>query len=556
MSIWDKIGEIPDYTSCKKKNKHKRKIPTKKKDCCGVVFNVCTKGVSVKIDDIKKIKLLKPLINYFTLHVKTMTYIKTVHNHKIFIKKKMILFPRFGTIEYLQRKCKNYILKNIIPTGEKPSVPYKWTGEFKGNQPIVVKHIMENYYNSNNVNIGNAGLILNLEAGQGKTFVATGLIEKVKHCKVLIITHTCTILNQWYKILKSAYPNNKIGRYYGKKKESGDIIVAVINSLMMKELYENCEKTSPYKYFAKFGFVIIDEVHEYSAEKRKQIYNKIQSTYMLGLSATPDEKDYGIDNINTWHVGTILDASLLEGYSIKDIPFTGEVTMIKYKGHPEYTKVIMNEAIDVVSYPKTMNQICQDPYRVHIIVKAIYDLRKDGQFIFVFADRRAYLDLIAESLKKYSIQQHSMTNDTEHEKLIKLMGGSSVNDMEHAKKKCNVILTTYQYMGTGCSIPKMDAIILATPRKKKSKQYINRIFRLGGNYNITRQIIDIVDWNTCAKNQWYMRKKYYKDKKYPIDEVEVDYTDIQNELNIIDNKPIDEISSVLDELESLLGMSA
>lgn len=550
MSVWSRIGEIPEYKESKKKKV--KKLPKKKKDCMGVVFNVCSKGVSVKIEDIKKINLLKLLVNYFTLHVKTMTYIKTVHNHKIFTKKKMILFPRFGTIDYLQSFCKNYILKNIIPKCETPSVPYKWTGSFKGNQPVVVKHILKNYYNEDNIKKGNAGLILNLEAGQGKTFAAIGLIEQIKHSKVLIITHTCTIMNQWYKILKSAYPKNKIGRYYGKKKESGDIIVAVINSLMSKELCENGEKIPPYKYFIKFGFVIIDEVHEYSAEKRKQIYTKIQSTYMLGLSATPDEKDDNVDNINTWNVGEILDASLLEGYSVKDIPFTGEVSMIKYKGHPDYTKVIMNEAIDVISFPKTMNQICQDPYRVHIIVKAIYNLRKDGQFIFVFADRRAYLNMIAESLEKYRIQQHQMTNDDEHSKVIKLMGGSNVDDMEHAKNKCNVILTTYQYMGTGCSIPKMDSIILATPRKKKSKQYINRIFRLGGNYDITRQIIDIVDWNTCAKSQWYMRKKYYKEKKYPINEIVADYADIQKEMNIIEKKPDDEISSVLDELELLL----
>ena len=556
--IWDKIGDIPEY----KKPTKKKKLPNKKKDCCGVVFNVCVKGLSVNMNDIKNINLLKPIIRYFTLHVKTMTYMKIIHNHKIFIKKNMLLLPRFGAIKYLQDNCKNYQLKNIIPRGDIPHVPYKWTGVFKGNQPLVVKHIMENCYNAENVKNGNAGLILNLEAGQGKTFVATGLIELINQCKVLVITHTRTIMNQWIEILKNAYPKNKIGCYYGKKKEEGDIVVAVINSLMMKELQENGEHVSPFKYFAKFGFVIIDEVHEYSAEKRKQIYSKLQSTYMIGLSATPDEKDYNVDDINTWNVGEILDASLLKGYTVKDIPFTGEVQMIKYTGHPDYTKIIMNEALDVVSFPKVMNQICEDPYRVHIVVKTIYDLRKDGQFVFVFADRRAYLDLIAKSLTKFRIQQHQMTNDKEHKEVIKLMGGSSVEEMKHAKDNCSVILTTYQYMGTGCSIPKMDAIILATPRKKKSKQYINRIFRLGGNYDITRQIIDIVDWNTCAKSQWYMRKKYYKEKKYPITEINIDYTDIQKELNIPDiqkelnipdEKPVDAITAALNKLEEIIG---
>jgi hypothetical protein len=31
-----------------------------------------------------------------------------------------------------------------------------------------------------------------------------------------------------------------------------------------------------------------------------------------------------------------------------------------------------------------------------------------------------------------------------------------------------------------------------------------------------RNIIDIVDWDTTLKSQWYSRKKYYAEKEYPI----------------------------------------
>ena len=72
-------------------------------------------------------------------------------------------------------------------------------------------------------------------------------------------------------------------------------------------------------------------------------------------------------------------------------------------------------------------------------------------------------------------------------------------------------------MGTGVSIPRMDALILATPRKTKSRQYINRIFRLGSDYTSVRKIIDIVDWCTHMKAQYYHRKKYYAEKNYPIE---------------------------------------
>ncbi len=70
-------------------------------------------------------------------------------------------------------------------------------------------------------------------------------------------------------------------------------------------------------------------------------------------------------------------------------------------------------------------------------------------------------------------------------------------------------MTTYQYSGTGVSINKMNAIILATPRKSNMKQIMGRIFRLKSDASITRDIIDIVDNRICLKSQYYTRKKTY-----------------------------------------------
>jgi superfamily II DNA or RNA helicase len=113
---------------------------------------------------------------------------------------------------------------------------------------------------------------------------------------------------------------------------------------------------------------------------------------------------------------------------------------------------------------------------------------------------------------------------------MNLMGGATAESMEEAQLNSNVILTTYAFMGTGVSIPKMDALILATPRKSKSRQYINRIFRLGGDYASVRKIVDIVDWSTHMKSQWYLRKKYYDEKKYPITEKKVKWSEIDTEM--------------------------
>jgi superfamily II DNA or RNA helicase len=349
---------------------------------------------------------------------------------------------------------------------------------------------------------------------------------------------------QWVDVLKKSYPNNKINTFYGINKGDGDIVVGIINSLLLQ----------PLSFFKDYGYVILDEVHEYCSNTRKKIYQMAQSTYMLGLSATPDERPDGLDKVNIWQCGDILNANKLKGYSEDDIPFKGEVTMLKYNGHPDFTKIITNPSLDIVCFSKMVSQLCDDFYRIHLIVKTAYELRKKKMNVFIFADRRAYLDEIREELNRFNI-----TNEiVEDIKSTRLVGGANAEEIKHAEIHANVILTTYQFMGTGKSIPKMDSIILTTPRKRKSRQYINRIFRLGSNYDITRKIIDIVDWSTPMKSQWYKRKSYYDEMKYPIKIKKVEYTELETEMlemGIIkyetDNtKNLDEIENHINKLNN------
>jgi len=107
----------------------------------------------------------------------------------------------------------------------------------------------------------------------------------------------------------------------------------------------------------------------------------------------------------------------------------------------------------------------------------------------------------------------------------RLVGGSSEADMQNAIKTSKIIFTTYQFMGTGVSIPKLNSLILATPRKSRSRQYINRIFRLGSDYSITREIIDIVDTKVVLKSQWYKRRAYYLEQDYEISTEKYSYKD-------------------------------
>jgi superfamily II DNA or RNA helicase len=550
MSIWDKISNTIGLDRTKPQCILSNKIKKDSRiDFCGSDIVLSRRGITVGIYNIKDFNLDRKLIKKFTIMVPTlMGYSISVSNHIQDSVNCKYIFPRFGFIEYMEKNFKNYTFKNKIGLGKIPNVKFEWTGSFNNNQPIIADHIMKNYFNDKMVKLGKSGVILNLEAGQGKTYLATGLIEKLKR-KTLVITHNKSILHQWVKILKESYPKNKIDYFYGNKKEfDGDITVGVINSLLLQ----------PKEFFYKFGYVIFDEVHEYVSKTRKKIYSLCSSTYMMGLSATPNERVDGLDMINLFNCGPILNAHEIEGYSMENIEFTGSVQMIKYCAPDEYTELIMNEKLEVVSFSKMVSQMTRDPYRIHLIVKTIYELRQKNMQILVFADRRSYLEEIRIELERFHIISDIL--DTVEVKSKRLVGGCKPEEMEFAKKYSNVILSTFQYFGTGVSIPKLDAVVLCSPRKRKSKQFIGRIFRLGSDYNIERQIIDIVDWGSVLKSSWYLRKKYYKSMGYPITESRVEYKDLEPEmvdLGILveedsDGNVIDVEDLKLTELEKLV----
>lgn len=552
MTLWEIISQISNDDNIKMQNPQKnskiKSDDTDLIDCENIDIILTRRGISIDIQFLKKLNLHNKIIKKFTINIPTlMGYDIMIHNHRQNSKCDKYIFPRFGFIEYIEKNFKNYNFKNNIGLGKNPSIPFIWNGSFNNNQPVISDYIMKNYFNKNMSKLGKSGVILNLEAGQGKTYLATGLIEKIQK-KTLIVTHNRSILHQWIKILKVAYPKNKISPFYGEEKDyEGDIIVGVVNSLVIQ----------PKEFFYRFGYVILDEVHEFVSKSRKKIYELCSATYMLGLSATPNERADGLDAVNVFNCGPILDASKIDGYKTESIDFKGEVRCIKYHGHPEYTQMIMNEKLDIVSFPKMISQMCIDPYRIYLIVKTIYELRQKNMQILVLADRRSYLEDIRLKLDRFHIQTDILDDIDINSK--RLVGGANADEIEYAKIHNNVILSTFQFFGTGVSIPKLDAIVLCSPRKRKSKQFIGRIFRLGSDYSIIRQIIDIVDWGSILKNSWQLRKKYYKGMGYPITEVKIGYEELESEMNEIglhqldDNENIDAISRDITELEEIIG---
>lgn len=377
------------------------------------------------------------------------------------------------------------------------------------NQALTRDYLMTHNYEAKWIRVGLGSAIIDLEPGQGKTYIAMSLIPEWWK-KTLIVVPNTKLLEQWVEALEQYFPNLTIGYYYGAKKKNGDVIVGVINSLVVNESFF---KMPASEWFDTFGLVIYDEIHMYCAKKRSKIFRKAQAMVTLGMSGTCHERLDKLDPIAHQHIGIPIDIKKLKGYldPNKTIGWKTQVQVMKYKGHPRYIKKICGVK-GWVQFASMITQFCLDPFRTQLIIGKAMEYYKDGRNIFIFVDRRRFVELYTQLFR--SILSDDEVEAPELDANF-VMGGVTKNRKNDAKTKGRICCVTYDAAGTGLSFDRYDTVIYATPRKSGYKQYINRIYRLGGNSKVMRIICDVVDYSTSIKSQHYFRKKVYLAEKCP-----------------------------------------
>jgi superfamily II DNA or RNA helicase len=350
------------------------------------------------------------------------------------------------------------------PAGITQLVQGKWedTITSSNNQNVVLNYMYKHIYTEENRIKGKAGCVLHLAAGQGKTFVMAKLISHIKGKTVVAVPNE-TLLNQTEVVLRNAFPNLKIGAYYNKRKEVGDITLMIIDSMYMPEtytfvdlndveeidtntyveklksyktkcaalkyikkitesedsdlindIYNNPEKLKPHikniptnikkvkkelsanDYFKQFKIAIFDEIHIYCSKTCRVALKRAQAPYMLGLTASPNERIDKFDEIARMFVGPLLNAKLLPGYEASDFNFTSSYYPIIYNAPPEYSE-------QQEMYHNVLEQLRVDPYRTQLIVNLIKQAIDEKSYTFVFTERRKHVIGIKKVLDKLGI---------------------------------------------------------------------------------------------------------------------------------------------------------
>jgi superfamily II DNA or RNA helicase len=435
---------------------------------------------SEQLEKIKKELTVKPNVpNTFNENVKTF---------KVYLENKNKMYiPKFYGI-------KNFGIPDInkIPDGDDINIEFAFSLRDEQKAPC---NIAIEKYNST------GGGILDLQCGFGKTILACYLISKMKK-KTLVIVHKTFLLNQWVERINQSLPTAKIGIIQGDKFDikDADIVIGMLQTIWNKDF--------PLNAFDSFGHVIIDECHTISSEKFSRALFKINSKYMLGLSATPNRQD-GLTKVLKWHIGDIIFSK-----STINLNTVNVERIIINSNNQEYKK----ELVDYRGRTKQatmINNISECKNRIYAIIKFAIETLKEHpeRQILILGDRKKQLNDI-----------YNLVTENNYCSVGYYIGGMSEPALKESEKK-QLILGTYAMASTGLDIKSLNCLVLATPRSDII-QSIGRILRQEHN-NLNPKIIDIVDTFSVFNNQSKKRFNVYKKRKYLVEDISIDIDDFK-----------------------------
>jgi len=248
---------------------------------------------------------------------------------------------------------------------------------------------------------------------------------------------------------------------------------------------------------------VVSNCHHMGAQVFSRALFKVNFKYSLGLSATVSRKD-GLSKVFKWFLGDIV-------YKAKAKQSDDVNVLIKYfyESDPEYSHIpLMYNGKPNIS--KLINQVCSYGPRTQMLVdelEKVLDKEPDREVI-ILSDRRNHLQEIESCL-----------NSKGFKNIGYYVGGMKQSDLKESEKQ-NILLGTYNMVSEGFDLPKLNTLVLASP-KSDVEQSVGRIQRqLKEDRKYTPLILDIVDQFSLFNNQGVKRKTFYKKKGYSIDEID------------------------------------
>lgn len=302
----------------------------------------------------------------------------------------------------------------------------------------------------------------------GKTVAALWLVAK-RDTSTLVLVNRRQLLDQWVQRIATflGIPEKEIGRIGGgRRKETGRIDVATIQSLQRKGVVDEC--------VGRYGLVVIDECHAISAPSFELVARHVRARYVLGLSATPVRKD-GHHPIIMMQCGPIryrADAKALA----RAEPFSHVVVV---RPTDFRLSLELEEAAnggDRPVFAAVGTELAANEARNAQIAADAVRAARDGRTPLVLTDRREHVATLAELIGREVGHVFPMLGGLGKKAMARMLGELSGLPSEEPR----VIVATGQFLGEGFDYPRLDTLFLAMPISWRGRiaQYAGRLHRL------------------------------------------------------------------------------
>ncbi len=360
------------------------------------------------------------------------------------------------------------------------SIDFEFQGNLRPEQQTAARKLLAH-------DIG----VLSATTAFGKTVVAAWMIAQ-RGAGTLVLVHRRQLLDQWVDRLSEflGIPTKRIGRLGGgRKKLTGKVDVATIQSLVRKDVVNDC--------VADYGQLIVDECHHLSAHSFELVARAAKARYVLGLSATVTRKD-GHHPVIFMQCGPVRHNVDAKAEAIAR-PFEHTV-IIRPTGFRPVSEADPDQRIQ---FQDLYRELIADSDRNDMISEDIIRGVRDGRSPLVLTERRDHLELLAARLE----------SDVQH--VVVLQGGTGTKkSREIAHRLANiapdeerVLLATGKYIGEGFDDRRLDTLHLTLPVSWRGTiaQYVGRLHRLSENKTEVR-VYDYADLNVPMLSRMFDRR--------------------------------------------------
>lgn len=331
------------------------------------------------------------------------------------------------------------------------------------------------------------GAMLVLPCGFGKTVCALWLSAQLGR-RTLVVVHSDALADQWLQRINTFLPGAVVGRIQQDVVvvDGCDVVVGMIQSLV-KRSYDAATLDS-------FGLVVVDEAHHVAAPMFSQALRKLPARFVLGLSATPDRGD-GLGYALEWFLGPVAFKAEREKTDRVD------VAILTYTRGLQ--REITNRRGDVMCSTMVTN-LALDVVRTRYVRDLVLEQARQNRNVMVLSDR----------LEQLVALQDMLVCDAPTLVVARVVGGTKAAARDDGFQNAAVILSTYHYASEGLDIPRLDTLVMATPRSS-IEQSVGRILRPYANKPRPR-VIDVKDPFSLFEAMSWKRHRYYKSQNYAI----------------------------------------